>query len=254
MLAPHELKNKEFTKSIRGYNPQEVDEHIDFLLEKYTEAYRENGELDRKLRVVAAKLDQIKDDEESIRSTLVNAQKAGEKIIRDANDRADAIVNRIKDRCDEVLAEFKKEYAKEVDNLWEIRTKIIDFKQKVYSLYGVHLQELRDLSVNEITDIIIPDINKVSDEIVADVSEEYKREYTENAGCAADSSFEAADEPEAPAEPQAAANAEPAADQDDTDVKTFEEANGDAAAESGASEGSDNIDDFIKLLEDKANE
>ena len=31
MLAPHELKNKSFTKTMRGYNPQEVDEYIDFL-------------------------------------------------------------------------------------------------------------------------------------------------------------------------------------------------------------------------------
>ena len=33
MLAPHELKNAEFTKSLRGYSTVEVDEHIDFLIE-----------------------------------------------------------------------------------------------------------------------------------------------------------------------------------------------------------------------------
>ena len=37
MLAPHELKNPEFTKSLRGYSTVEVDEHIDFMIEKYTE-------------------------------------------------------------------------------------------------------------------------------------------------------------------------------------------------------------------------
>ena len=34
MLAPHELKNKQFSKSLKGYNPQEVDAYIEFLLEK----------------------------------------------------------------------------------------------------------------------------------------------------------------------------------------------------------------------------
>ena len=179
MLAPHELKNKEFTKSLRGYNPQEVDEFVEFLLEKYTEAYRENSELERKLRVVGTKLEQIKDDEESIRSTLINAQKVGEKIIRDANERADAIVNGIKARSDEVIKEFKKEFAKEIDNLWEIRTKIIEFKKNVYGLYGEHIKELKELSVNEITDIIIPDTNKIVDEIVHEASKDFKKDISE---------------------------------------------------------------------------
>ena len=33
MIAPHELKDKVFTHAIRGYNPAEVEEYIDFLLE-----------------------------------------------------------------------------------------------------------------------------------------------------------------------------------------------------------------------------
>ena len=40
MLAPHELKNKQFQKTFKGYNPQEVDEYLAFVLEKYTELYR----------------------------------------------------------------------------------------------------------------------------------------------------------------------------------------------------------------------
>ena len=91
MLAPHELKNKPFSKSVRGYNPAEVDEYIELLIEKYTELYRENNELERKLKSVGSKLDQMRDEEESIRSTLLNAQKMAEKIVTDANTRADAI-------------------------------------------------------------------------------------------------------------------------------------------------------------------
>lgn len=75
MLAPHELKNREFTKSLRGYSTVEVDEHIDFIIEKYSELYRENDELEKKLRLTEAQLDAMKGEEESIRSALVNAQK-----------------------------------------------------------------------------------------------------------------------------------------------------------------------------------
>ena len=131
MLAPHELKNKQFQKTFKGYNPQEVDEYLEFVLEKYTEAYRENNELERKLRIVVTNLDEIKDEEESIRSTLISAQKMAEKIIADANDRADIITGAIKDRCDGVIAEFREQLRAEKEKAWIMRTRIIDFKKQL---------------------------------------------------------------------------------------------------------------------------
>ena len=43
MLAPHELKSKAFSKTLKGYSPAEVDDYIEFLIDKYTELYRENS-------------------------------------------------------------------------------------------------------------------------------------------------------------------------------------------------------------------
>lgn len=176
MLAPHELKNKEFTKGFKGYNPQEVDEYIEFLLEKYTEAYRENNELERKLRIVVTNLDEIKDEEESIRSTLIQAQKMAERIIADANDRADIVTGAIKDRCDGVIAEFKQQLMNEKEKAWVIRTSIVDFKKKVYELYGKHIEELKNLSVNEIEEIAIPNDDAIIANIFTDVKGKIEEE------------------------------------------------------------------------------
>ena len=177
MLAPHELKNKQFQKTFKGYNPQEVDEYLDFLLEKYTEAYRENNELERKLRIVVTNLDEIKDEEESIRSTLISAQKMAEKIIADANDRADVITGAIKDRCDGVIAEFRQQLQAEKEKAWLIRTSIIDFKKQIYELYGQHIEDLKNISVNEIEDIVLPN----DDALVANIFNDVKGRIEEEA-------------------------------------------------------------------------
>ena len=169
MLAPHELKNKQFQKTFKGYNPQEVDEYLAFVLEKYTELYRENNELERKLRIVVTNLDEITDEEESIRSTLISAQKMAEKIIADANDRADIITGAIKDRCDGVIAEFRQQLQAEKEKAWIMRTRIIDFKKSIYELYGKHIAELKDLSVNEIEDIVLPNDDALVAGIFSDV-------------------------------------------------------------------------------------
>ena len=171
MLAPHELKNKQFQKTFKGYNPQEVDEYLAFVLEKYTELYRENNELERKLRIVVTNLDEIKDEEESIRSTLISAQKMAEKIIADANDRADIITGAIKDRCDGVIAEFRQQLQAEKEKAWIMRTRIIDFKKQVYELYGEHIEELKNLGVNEIEDIVLPDEDQIVADIISDVKD-----------------------------------------------------------------------------------
>ena len=179
MLAPHELKNRAFSKAVRGYNPTEVDDHIDFLVEKYTELYRENNELNRKLRIVVTKLDEIKDEEESIRSTLVNAQKMGEKIIRDANDKADIITGAIKERCDAIIADFKRQMVKEKEDMWHIRTSILDFKKDVFELYRKHIEELQAINVNELEDIVLPNENTIVEGILSDVSEAVKNDLAE---------------------------------------------------------------------------
>lgn len=178
MLAPHELKSKTFSKSLKGYTPAEVDEYIEFLIEKYTEVYRENNELERKLHVVVTNLDEIKDEEESIRSTLIAAQKMADKIIKDANDRADVITGAIKDRCDAVIAEFKEQLQAEKEEMWAMRTRIVEFKKELFGLYRGHIEALKEISVNEIDEIVLPN----EDEVVARIFSDVKQGIEESNG------------------------------------------------------------------------
>ena len=171
MLAPHELKNKTFGKAVRGYNPNEVDDYIDFLIEKYTELYRENDELERKLKIVVTNLDEIRDEEESIRATLVKAQQLGEKIVREANDKADAITDSLKTRCEAIITDFRKQYSAERKEVWQLRNTVLDFKKNVYELYRDHIEELQSISVNELEQLVIPEDTEVVGRILSDVKE-----------------------------------------------------------------------------------
>ena len=171
MLAPHELKNKTFGKAVRGYNPNEVDDYIDFLIEKYTELYRENDELERKLKIVVTNLDEIRDEEESIRATLFKAQQLGEKIVREANEKADAITDSIKTRCEAIITDFRKQYSAERKEVWQLRNTVLDFKKNVYELYRDHIEELQSISVNELEQLVIPEDTEVVGRILSDVKE-----------------------------------------------------------------------------------
>ena len=92
MIAPHELKNKAFNKAVRGYNASEVDEYIEFLIDKYTEVYRHNCELENELRTTKVKYSELHHDEDTIRAVIVKAQKLGENIVNQAKTEAQNII------------------------------------------------------------------------------------------------------------------------------------------------------------------
>lgn len=154
MLPPYELKNKDFSKVMRGYNPAEVDEHIAFIIDKYTELYRENDELERKLKTAYAKLDEIKNEEESIRNAMVNAQRASNKIMTEANDRADIIINTARKSCDRILADFRKKIQEERAILGALNTAIIEFKDKLFKTYNSHIAFVEGIELLDEEEII----------------------------------------------------------------------------------------------------
>lgn len=173
MLAPHELKNREFTKSLRGYSTVEVDEHIDFIIEKYSELYRENDELEKKLRLTEAQLDAMKGEEESIRSALVNAQKASTRIINEANERADVIMRSAKNSCDRLIAEFKANIKKETERLNEARKEVAAFKAALFEEYQAHIELIEKIA----PDIApVPSDNRTAEELSAAVIERIKND------------------------------------------------------------------------------
>lgn len=146
MLAPHELKNTEFSKSLRGYSTVEVDEHIEFIIEKYTELYRLNDELEKKLRITEAQLDALKAEEESIKITLVNAQKASTRIINEANERADIIMRSAKNSCDRMIAELKANVVKENERLREAQRETASFKAALFEAYQTHIGQIENIA------------------------------------------------------------------------------------------------------------
>ena len=117
MLPPYELQNKPFKTALKGYNTAEVDEHLAFVQNKYTELYRAYNELERKFAACEAELEQFRKNEDAIRRALVNAQNAGARIMREAGDRSQLILQSTKDSCQQILADFEEEIGRAIENL-----------------------------------------------------------------------------------------------------------------------------------------
>lgn len=152
MIAPHELKNKNFSRTVRGYNPVEVDEYFDFLIEKYTEAYKAASEFEQKFNQMEAKYAELSKEEESIRSAILKAQKLGEAIIDNATKEAKEKEADLAARCDAIIEEAKKKVEIEKENISILRKSAVDFQHKLYSEYVKHVEMIKSMQLEEITD------------------------------------------------------------------------------------------------------
>lgn len=135
---------------MRGYSIPEVDEYIAFVMDKYTELYRENDALERRLQSALDSMEAMKEEEQSIRTALINAQKTGKKIVADASDRADKIMKSTKSDCMRVLAEFRDKVAAERRTLTELKTSVAVFKQQLFESYQEHIEMLEKLTPNAV--------------------------------------------------------------------------------------------------------
>ena len=93
MLTPAQLKQIKLEQREDGYySAQEVDRLIGQISADYSEVFTENGNLVRKLSILAAKLDEYRKDETVLRDVLLNAQKSADLIISTAQARADEMI------------------------------------------------------------------------------------------------------------------------------------------------------------------
>lgn len=134
MLTPLDIENKRFTKTIKGYNVDEVDDFLDQLTIEYEKIYKENSEYKNKFDGLNKELEHYKTVEHTLQSTLLMAQSTAEDIKSMAQKQAD-----------QIIADAKKEAQKMVESVnqdeVEIRRKTEDLK-KQFEVYKAKMEAL----------------------------------------------------------------------------------------------------------------
>lgn len=146
MLAPHELKKAVFQRAMRGYNPAEVDEYISYLLKNYVDLYRLNSELEKKLEIIIARNNELSRDSDTVRTALLDAQRAASKIVGEAKEEAQLIVHSSKRSCDNILNEFRAHIAEEREKLLALQNEMSAFKERIYSELQAEIETVVEMT------------------------------------------------------------------------------------------------------------
>ena len=117
MITPLDIQNKEFNKTLFGYNAKDVDSFLDEIIVDYERIYKENIELKDKINMISDQLRQYNTMEETLQKTLVVAQSTADEVTSSARQKSENIIadaelsgEKIINQAHEDVRVIKKEY------------------------------------------------------------------------------------------------------------------------------------------------
>ncbi len=94
MITPQQIEQISFGRAtFGGYDMQSVDEILGPLTEDYVTLYKENALLKSKMRVLVTKLEEYRNNEESMKDAIVNAQKTCDQMVKTAEEKCAQMLN-----------------------------------------------------------------------------------------------------------------------------------------------------------------
>lgn len=148
MMTLENIRNVEFNRG-RGYRAEEVDDFIDACADTVQQLIQEKEELSQKMKVLADKLVEYRNDEDSIRAALLNAQRTGDTVLRDAEQKAQQLIADAKQEAETARQALLARIEEEKAELERVQREVAAFKARMMTLYNEHLELLRLLPEQE---------------------------------------------------------------------------------------------------------
>jgi cell division initiation protein len=116
-VTPLDVRQAKFATVMRGYDRQEVANFLAQAAEGYDQALRENERLRQEVARLEGSLSQFRDLEGSLKNTLLSAQKLADdlrenaaqeaaRLVRDAEGRAEMVIQKAHSRLEDVQREI----------------------------------------------------------------------------------------------------------------------------------------------------
>lgn len=141
MLTPKEVSGKTFDKTFGfGYRMDDVDAYLQKVADSMTELMEINSDLEKKLEVLADKLNEYREDEESLRTAILGAQKLGDSVIRESKTKAEIITRDATCKAEAMVNNAKRQIEREQENLLRTQREVASFKNRLLDMYKSHIE------------------------------------------------------------------------------------------------------------------
>lgn len=147
MLTIDEIKNISFRKAnlSGGYKAEDVDAFIDEVISSFEQMKKEKTNLVHKIDRLATRLEEYREDEETVRNALLTSQKMSDACIKEAKEKAARIIRDAEEKAQELVAEANKMTVYEKEHYLQIQSDAATLRNELIELYSKHIKAIDEL-------------------------------------------------------------------------------------------------------------
>lgn len=157
MLTPQNFREKTFEKAIfGGYDMGAVDDFLDEAANNYAAIAKENMVLKSKMKVLVDKIEDYRATEDSMRLTLLSAQKLSLQIEEDARKKAEETLSGARSEAERITREAYNQRTTEEATLFEAKRESTQYIENMRMICSKQLDFLDNLKGMKLEDISRP--------------------------------------------------------------------------------------------------
>ncbi len=149
MLKSSEIRAVTFDKTMRGYRCEDVDAFLRKVADQVDDQDATIADLEKKLQILAQRIEGYRADEDTLKTALLNAQRLGENVIHEAKQKAESILREASLKAESLTEQAKGQVLEQKMELERVQSEVAHFKASVLSLYKSHIESLSTLPGNE---------------------------------------------------------------------------------------------------------
>ena len=142
MITSEDVRRVTFDRAMRGYRCEDVDDYLKQVADSMDALAAANAEQQKKLVLLAQSVAQYRAEEDTLRTTMLNAQRMGDNVIHEAKQSAAEIIRNanIKAEDRERSAQDAVELARQ--EIVTLKKEADAFKKNLLDMYSKHIKLL----------------------------------------------------------------------------------------------------------------
>ena len=145
MISSEDVRRVTFDKAFQGYRREDVDAYLKEVAQAMDDLAAQNDDLQKKLVVLAQRIDQYRAEDDTLRTTMINAQRLGENVIREAKQKAAEIIRTANIKAEDREQRSRDDVELAKQEIVTLKSEADSFKRSLIEMYRKHINLINKL-------------------------------------------------------------------------------------------------------------
>lgn len=146
MITPIDIQNKDFSKKIKGYDCDEVDDFLDEIIKDYQLLIKENQSLKNKIGMLTKTVENYKSLEDTMTKSVEMARQTAKDIKDNAAAEAKMIINNAKLDASRLSKQIDDEHIKRRQDMLKIKSETDMYRARIKTVCESMIKMLDDMA------------------------------------------------------------------------------------------------------------